>query len=248
MTSANFILQVCGLLIGVPLNVLLVAALLRGSYKRFPLVLAYAVANLVTTGIETPAHVNALRTDAPAALLHYAKIYWWDERILLVLVFILVISLIHQALPKTRSRRMVSAGLIAGALLFAGLSFLIHHSPHLSATWTLVTRDLNFGAAILDVALWLLLIATRHPDRRLLLVSGALGMQFTGEAIGESIRHLSLPTRNETVSLIGSVVVMLADLACLYEWWRTFRRGPGDGAQARLKASGPAEASSLRDR
>ena len=48
------------------------------------------------------------------------------------------------------------------------------------------TRDLNFCSAILDLALWALLIAAREKDHRLLLLSGGLGIQFTGEAIGES--------------------------------------------------------------
>jgi hypothetical protein len=222
MRIATFILQVCGWLIGLPLQVLVVAALLRGSFKRFPFVFAYAVASLVITVIEIPSNVNYFITQDENVLLHFAKIYWWDERILLVLVFVLVISLIHQALALTRSRQMVSAGLIAGALLFAVISFFIHHTPHLSATWTLVTRDMNFGAAILDVGLWSLLIASRRGDRRLLLISGALGLQFTGEAIGESIRNLSLAQEVKSVSLAGSVIVMLADLACLYVWWRTF--------------------------
>jgi len=236
MGQANFILQVCGWLIGVPLEVLLIAALLRGSYRRFPLVLAYAAANLVTTAIEIPANVNSFRTQDPAVLLHFARIYWTDERILLVLVFALVISLIDQALTRMRSRRAVRAGLIAGAILFAGISFLIHHGPRLSASMTLWTRDLNFGAAILDVGLWSLLIATHQGEHRLLLVSGALGMQFTGEAMGESIRNLSLAQMNQTVSLTGSVVVMLADLACLYVWWQTFRRGEPQAGGREAKA------------
>lgn len=225
MGLANFILQVCGWLIGVPLEVLLIAALLRGPYRRFPLLLAYAAANLVTTAIEIPANVSSFRTQDPAVLLHFARIYWTDERILLVLVFALVISLVDRALTKMRSRRMVRAGLIAGAILFAGILFLIHHSSHLGAWMTLWTRDLNGGAEILDVGLWILLIATRHRDCRLLMVSGALGMQFAGEAIGESIRDLALAHHNRPLSLTGSVAIMLADLACLYVWWHTFRRG-----------------------
>ncbi len=35
------------------------------------------------------------------------------------------------------------------------------------------TRDLNFGAAILDMGLWALLIGSQRKDRKLLLVTGA---------------------------------------------------------------------------
>lgn len=78
-------------------------------------------------------------------------------------------------------------------------------------------------ATVLDLGLWMTLIASRKSDRRLLLISGALGMQFTGEAIGEAIRDLSMPNMEKTLSLTGSVVAMLANLACLYVWWHTFR-------------------------
>ena len=85
------------------------------------------------------------------------------------------------------------------------------------------TRDISVCATILDLALWMMLIASRNADRRLLLISGALGMQFTGEAIGEAIRNLSMPHMVKALSLTGSVVSVAADMACLYVWWQTFR-------------------------
>jgi hypothetical protein len=223
MSTESFVLQVCGWLIGVPIEVLLIAALLRGAYKQFPFVLAYAAANLVTTLIEIPASVRFFYTQDPDVAVRFARTYWWDERVLLVLIFALVISLIDQAMAQTRSRRIVRTGLIVGAILFAGISFLIHNGPRMGRAMTLTTRDMNFGATILDLGLWGLLIASRHKDRRLLLISGALGLQFTGEAIGQSIRDLSLAQQSHAVSLTGSLIVMLADLACLYIWWQTFR-------------------------
>ncbi len=64
---------------------------------------------------------------------------------------------------------------------------------------------------------------SRKGDRRLLMLSGALGMKFTGEAIGEALRGMSVPNRISLLSLTGSVVTMLAELVCLYVWWQTFR-------------------------
>jgi hypothetical protein len=76
------------------------------------------------------------------------------------------------------------------------------------------------------MALWALLIASRGMDHQLLLLSGGLGIQFTGEAIGTSIRQLALRTRSRAMSLTGAVVILLADLAILYIWWQALRTAP----------------------
>lgn len=224
MTPA-FSLQLCGWLVGIPLQFLLIAALMRSAYKQFPFVFAYAVANLLTTAIEVPTNVRSVVTGDPAVLVHFAKIYWVDEWVLQVLVFGVVISLFYVATNETQSRRLLRSGLIAGALVVAVVSFLIQYDPRANTgRWmTPWTRDLSFCAAILDLALWAKLISSKVRDTRLLLVSGALGLQFTGEAIGEAIRNLSIAHSTEWVSLLGSVVTMVANLACLYVWWRTFR-------------------------
>lgn len=225
MTLQNFIFQICGWLVGLPLEFLVVLALARGPYRRFPLVFAYAAANIVTTLVEIPLYTESFVTGNAAVWSHAAKIYWINEWILQVLVFALVISLIDQAATGSRWRRVVRVGLAAGALLFAGVSFFIRYLPppvKIGYWMTPWTQDLNFCAAILDLALWMMLIA-RKADRRLLLISGALGLQFSGEAIGEAIRKLSIQRMVQALSLTGSVVSMLADLACLYVWWQTFR-------------------------
>src|ERR1035438_917942 len=228
--TAGFALQVCGWLAGVPLEFLLVAALLRGGYRRFPFVFAYASASLVTTLVGIPANVDyVLHRSDPQVSQHFAKIYWINEGILQALVLALVISLIDRAASHVRSRRLLRAGLIVGAVLFAGISFAVHYRPSLRyfGYWmTDWTRDLSFGSAILDLGLWTLLISSRRGDRRLLLISGALGMQFTGEAIGEALQNLSIAQTVHSLELAGSIITMLAGLACLSVWWRTFRPSP----------------------
>jgi hypothetical protein len=99
------------------------------------------------------------------------------------------------------------------------------------------TRDLNFGSAILDLGLWTLLVASREKDRLLLMLSGALGIQFTGEAIGGSLRNVAVAIYGRTVQarpliLTGNVLMMAADLACMYIWWRAFREARAGAPQA----------------
>jgi hypothetical protein len=217
VTLQNFIFQVCGWLVGLPLEFLVVSALARGPYRLFPLVFVYAAANFITTLIEIPPYVVSFVTGNPQIWKNAAEIYWINDVILQVLIFAVVIGLIDSAASGASRRRMIRIGLAAGAILFGGVS------RYWMTPWT---RDLNFCATVLDLGLWMLLIASRKADRRLLLVSGALGMQFTGEAIGEAIRDLSIPKMVHALSLTGSVVAMVADLACLYIWWQAFRAAP----------------------
>src|ERR1039458_2618832 len=46
------VLQVCAYLFGVPLELMVIAALLRGEYRRYPFIFLYAVVDLLTTILE----------------------------------------------------------------------------------------------------------------------------------------------------------------------------------------------------
>ena len=223
----RFAIQFCGLVVGLPLQLLVIGTLLRGGYRRFPLLFFYIIADFLTTVVEVPSVVGYDRGMRWAAFA-FPAVHWFDVVVMQVLVYAVVMSLIYQATSKLRARRIVRVSLIAGAILFAGISFLIHWNPALNtgSFMTPWTRDLNFCSAILDMALWALLIASREKDHRLLLLSGGLGIQFTGGAMGRSIGQLALRTRSRALFLSGGVVTLLADLVFLYIWWRALRTAP----------------------
>jgi hypothetical protein len=84
---------------------------------------------------------------------------------------------------------------------------------------TLWVRDIDFAAAFLDLGLWTLLMASRHKDTQLLLLSGGLGIQFAGEAIGQSLRYLFRWPLSP-----GDLVSLVTDLIGLWIWWQALRR------------------------
>jgi hypothetical protein len=223
----RFAIQLCGLMIGLPLQILIIGTLLRGGYRRFPFLFAYIVGDFLTTVVDVPSAVGYHRGMQWAAFA-FPAVYWFNAVVMQVLVYAVVMSLIYQATGQLRSRRIVRVSLVAGAILFAGISSLIHWNPALNtgSFMTPWTRDLNFCSTILDLALWALLIASREKDHRLLLLSGGLGIQFTGVAIGTSIVQLALRTRSRAMSFSGGVVMMLADLLFLYIWWQALRTAP----------------------
>ena len=226
MTIERFLLQVLGWAVGLPLEVLVIVALLQGAYRRYPIVFLYVLVNFVTTLVDIPIQTQSYFTHDTAIFQQAARVYWINEWILQVLIFATVLSLIDQATSISRSRRFMRMVLATGALLFAGITFWIHYRPAPAryGVWmTPWTRDLSVCATVLDLALWMILIASRKGDRRLMLICGALGMQFTAEAIGEAIVNLSAAQMSEAVALSGSVVAVAGNLLCLYVWWQTFR-------------------------
>lgn len=218
-----FAIQVGALLVWLPLNLLIIAALLRGEYRRFPFIFAYTVVEFLATAAEIPAYW-AVHTHGHEAEGLQVFVYWMDETIAQVLIFAVVISLIHNATAGLDSRRVLRMMLVAGAFLFTGISFLIHYTPRVRAgLWmTPWTRDINFCAALLDLVLWALLIASREKDRRLLLLTGGLGIQFAGEAMGQAVRQLAIQHRSHPIALLGSTLVVTADILRSYIWWRVF--------------------------
>jgi hypothetical protein len=219
----EFVLQIAAWMIGVPLELLVIAALLQGHYRRYPFFFLYCLGNFLTTVIDISVNL-AYFAGVPGAKGSRVWWYWVNEGVLQVLVYALVISLIYHATKHLGPRRSLRAALVTGAILFGGISFLTHYSNSLalSAWMTPWSRDLNFCSTILDLALWAMLIISREKNKRLLLLSGSLGIQFTSEAIGEAIRSIS----GAGGVLAGNLLMLVANLLVLYIWWRTFRERP----------------------
>jgi hypothetical protein len=221
--------------VGLPLMLLVIAALLRGGYRLFPVLFVYQIVDFLMTVASLPPYFAYYFYRDPGARARMAQWFWWDELLLQPLVYAVVISLIYRATEKARARGLVRGALIGGAILIAGASFLYHFHPELKlpngdwmAFWI---RDLTFSSAILDLALWALLLSSRIKDTRLLLVSGGLGIQFTGEAIGESLRSMAVQHRSRPLSFTGSLITTLVDLLSVYIIWQAFRHNKSEDAK-----------------
>jgi len=183
------VIQVLGWGLGLPLEILVIIALLRGGYRRYPIVFSYVLALFVSTLVDIPFQLQSFLTPDAAVIRLGARVYWIHEWILETLIFMAVLSLIDLATALSRSRRAMRVALSGGALLFAGLDLWIHYRPEpvkFGVWMTPWTRDLSVCATVLDLGLWMILIASRKRDGALLLICGALGMQFSAEAIGKA--------------------------------------------------------------
>jgi hypothetical protein len=212
-------LQILGYVAAFSLQILILTAMRKGAWRRYPFVFLFVAVDLITNVLEIQPNLTYDSLSA-AARRQWLWLYWWDERIIQALSFLVVISLIYRASAHTAPRRTLLLMLIGGSLLFALVSLWIYYDPHVTTgKWmTRWSRNMNFCAAILDLGLWATLIRAREKDQRTLMIAGALGLQFTAGAIGQALRDVA----HETVGFT-SVIIVSANLICLYIWWQAFR-------------------------
>ena len=210
------------LFFGVVLQILVVAALLRGGWRRFKVLFSYAVVLLLTTVMEAAAFYNR------DIYTRTSRWYWSIDAIRQALIFLLVISLIYAAMGRGEKQAAVRRLVGSGAVLFVALSLYFTRDPRLGYWMTQLSRNLGFLAVILNLILWAVLIQSRSGDRAVLMVSGGMGIQMAGKAIGHSLRQLYPQT-----TTAGDLIIVLSHLLCLYVWWQAFKGTPSEAKVAR---------------
>jgi len=206
---------------GTVLQLLLVAAMLRAGGREYRVLFVYCVVLLVTSAVEAANFLGANQVTASTAY------YWTSDSIRQVLLYVVVISLIFSASDQSAKRASIRRLLIAGSVFFAALSLYFTYNRGLDLWMTQFSRNVGFLAVILNLILWAALLKHRRPDQTLLLVSGGMGIQMAGKAIGHSLRQLRL-----TVTA-GDLVIVLSHLLCLYIWWQAFRKPSEQPAEIR---------------
>ena len=175
--------------VSVALQVCVIAALRRHVYKRYPFVYFYSIFLLLKILVDAGLFAGVVSLSKSAK-----SVYWYrSNAVREFLLFAVVVSLIEVAMHRTsnRGRSPVDAG--CGCRDFS-LCFppdsLGWGSTRFVLWMTEVTRDMSFGSVGLTLLLWLMLISSPKKDRVLLMITVGLGLQFTGEAIGQSLRQI----------------------------------------------------------
>ncbi len=214
--------------IGNALALLLVLILLlRGPFRQFRVVVGYVAWELITntalTTFDLLYNGAAANQSAPAdAVKWYARLYWSNDVIVDLFRFLLVIVLTYRA--TAGGARRVSTGRILGGIVVVAvvLPFLVFPMGSKAwprAAWFNSTSELlNFGAAIMNLALWGALLANRNRDPQLAAVSAGLGVVVTGTAVSYGLRHL-IPLQ---AVFIPNVFLMLTQILGWTIWCRAF--------------------------
>jgi hypothetical protein len=206
-------------LVSIALQLYVIALLRRGPYKDYPFALLYSIVLLLTSVADALAHAGVLTLSKSGQRFFYYR----NDAARQFLLFVVVVSLIERAMQASPYRRRVRFLLAGLAALSVFISLTVHAGAPRFVLWmTEVTRDLSFGSVALTLLLWSLLISSPKKDRQLLMVTGGLGMQFTGEAIGQSLRQLS--NHHHVILFLGNLLMSVAHLLRLYVWMEAFRR------------------------
>ena len=213
LSQVSFILEAASIAI----QAAVILFLLRGPFRRYPILLLYCVLQLAATVTEE----YVLRVFGDTSVL-FSKLYWTDEVTLDLLLFLMVIVLTYQALEGSALRK--GMGRLLGAVLMIVLvvPFVVFKARRFSSAWFDGTSQLlNFGGAIMNLGLWTALIGTKKRDPLLLTVSAGLGVAVTGAAIAFGLRRFTPPesTAQQLVNLFKTITY----LASVAIWCWAFR-------------------------
>jgi hypothetical protein len=204
--------------IGLSLQLLLTATLWQRAGREFPALFAYIGCLVVTTTADILAYAVLGKSS-----YYYRTYYWSAELLRQTALFALVISLAMHMMPHGR-RTAAFARLIAlaGGAIWIG-SVAICYSTNLNNWMTTVARNLSFFTAVLNLVAWFMFVRVQPRDVQRLMIAGGLGLQMTGEAIGQAVRQMNVSMQ---VSLLGSIFIVLTHLLCLFIWWRALTPEP----------------------
>jgi len=206
--------------VSIALQVLLVCFLfVRGQFRRYPLLLVYSVVFLGLTVAETLVfHAVGFRSPK------YRYLYMTDEVIIDLLLFFMVIAMTYKALGDSVLRPKIGRLLAVVAVGAVLLPFVLFQGPFFTSQWFEATSQmLNFGAAIMNLALWTALLGNRKRDPLLLAVSAGLGIAVTGAAISYGLLHFkwsATGTPRNLVTLIKSLTHVAGLLIWCWAFWR----------------------------
>jgi hypothetical protein len=200
--------------ISIVLLVVLVFLLLRGPFRQYPLILTYCVTQLILTVSEDYLRiVNSLKL--------YTALYWTDEILLNLLLFLMVITFTYRAVGDSPLRAALGKMLGAVLVVVILVPVLIFKGPAFRSTpWLNHTSQLlSFCAAILNLGLWSALISNRRRDPQLLSVSTGLGIAVTGAAISYGVRGYF----SRSWIWVPDVFMSATFVVCMFIWCYAFR-------------------------
>lgn len=211
------------------LQVLLLSFLLLQSYyRKYPLLFGYRLTYLATSILE----VGLVHHFGTKLNSTYTFVYWTDEVVLDLLQFLLVIALTYRAMEGNPSRPVFGRFFGIVVIVMVLVPLLIFRRPLFSNHWFYETSQLlNFGAGVMNLALWTALLGSRRRDPQLLVVSAGLGLAVTANAISFGIRLLSA---RGVPRHFADALSTAGDLFSLVIWCWAFqpRKRTGAGAPA----------------
>jgi hypothetical protein len=216
--------------VSIVVQILILAFLIRGPFRQFLVVAVYVLLDFAISLFETVADflyqgwVHTTPAGASEGQKLYTHIYWTDEVILDLVLFLMVIVLTYKAVGESPIRPAIGKLLGGVVIVVVLLPFVLFHpsfTPWPNGLWfNSTTQLLNFGAAIMNLALWTALIGSKRRDPQFLTVSAGLGVVVTGAAVTLGFRHF-IPLGG--FRWLPDMLLLLTHLAGLLIWCWAFR-------------------------
>lgn len=198
------------------LQVVVIYAMTKSELRRFSGVFFYLLVLFLTTVADMSIYLKFGGWPD-----WYRKYYFIYNSFRHFAAFIAVLSLMFVASANHPRRQAFRFKVVVVTLAGVLLIFLLSPGETPPRYMNQVGRNLSFATAILNVILWLSLARSGVAERRLLMVSGGLGLNMSGQAIGQSLLEIS---RSMFLGFVGNLVAIGSHFACLYIWWRAFRK------------------------
>lgn len=202
-------------IVGLGLQSLLIATLAQGAGREFPALFAYVICLLGTTTADILAFVVLGKKSSS-----FVMYYWSAELVRQTALFAMVVMLAVGVIPSGRKSEAYSRIFSVAAVTIWLGSILMYHTQDLNTWMTSVVRNLSFFTGVMNLFVWFAYARSQSRELTRLMISAGLGLQMTGEAIGQAIRQLNY-SRN--TNLAGAIFIVVTHLLCLYIWWRALQ-------------------------
>lgn len=202
---------------GMVLQGLVLSAMLKGSFRRYPFIFSYLIAGFLSTVVQF-----SLRHNYGPRSREFVAFYWASDFLATFLILMIIIHLIRVAMEKHKYRNAVYRGLLLGAVATAAVSVVLMHNRSWDLLFrklmTEIGRDYYFSAVILNAVLWCTLVRSNHENKELYLLTSGLGLQLTGAAIAHALRITG------HFLAVANCILLVTYLLNLYIWYITFKR------------------------
>jgi len=203
--------------IGISLQALLLGRMMRRrAYREYAFLFAYACVLLVTSSIEA----DAFLSERPRIGVD-SSYYWAADALRQTLLYLTVISLWRRTGTANPAAAKLRRWIAAGSVIYIVMSLQFTYDRPISLWMTSFSRNLGFLAVILNLVLWAALMTRKTEDKIPLMISGGMGIQMAGKAIGHSLRYMS-----DRMVTAGDLLIVFSHLICLWFWWQAFAAYP----------------------
>lgn len=172
---------------GTLLQIVLLVLIFRGAFSRYFPLFIYVLTEVILSFAQAYV-VQKWGLDHD----HYFHVFWFGELFIDIQLFLMMITLTWRALEGNPQRVKVARFMAIAVLVVLLVPFVAFQSKVYTTRWNDSTSQLlNFGAAVMNLALWGALLVNKQRDRQLLTVTAGLGVALAGAAVTLGLRNFT---------------------------------------------------------